>query len=374
MSLIEIPGMIDAHVHLREPGATHKENFLTGTAAALAGGVVAVFDMPNNTPPVTDRQTLEVKKSLAAQSALCDYGFFLGAAAENSSTAAELAPETVGLKVYLGETYGPLRIQNLVALMAHFQNWPPDKPIAVHVEGLLLASVLALAAIYKRRVHICHVSRAEEIALIKMAKERGLPITCEVTPHHLFLSEEDAAHLGPFGYMKPTLGSRKDREALWENLEAIDIVASDHAPHTREEKQGSNPPPGVPGLETTLPLLFTAMLEGRISQERLTELVFKNPATIFGIKPPEARVEIELGPRRIISSSELKTRCGWTPFEGMEVRATVRRVFIRGHKAYEDGEIIARPGFGKPVSRVVEPKNFHGGGEKNESCSGRQKG
>lgn len=350
MPLVEIPGMIDAHVHMREPGATHKENFLTGTAAALAGGVVAIFDMPNNNPPVTDRQTLEVKKGLAAGNALCDYGFFLGAAAENSSTAAELAPETVGLKVYLGETYGPLRIKNLVALMAHFRNWPPYKPIAVHVEGLLLASVLALAAIYKRHVHICHVSRAEEITLIKMAKERGLPITCEVAPHHLFLSEEDAARLGPFGYMRPTLGSKRDCEALWENLETIDIIASDHAPHTREEKQSPNPPPGVPGLETTLPLLFTAMLEGRLSKERVIELVFKNPASIFGIKPPETRVEIELGPRRIISSSELKTRCGWTPFEGVEVRATVRRVFIRGQKVYEDGEVLAQPGFGRPVS------------------------
>jgi len=353
MPVVEIPGMIDAHVHMREPGATYKESFLTGTSAALAGGVIAILDMPNNIPPVTDRQTLEVKKRLAAGSALCDYGFFLGATVENSAIAAELAAETVGLKVYLGETYGPLRIQSLAALMAHFQNWPSDKPIAVHVEGLLLASVLALAAIYRRRVHICHVSRAEEITLIKIAKERGLPITCEVTPHHLFLSEEDETRLGPFGYMKPTLGSRKDREALWENLNVIDIIASDHAPHTKEEKQSSEPPPGVPGLETTLPLLFTAMLEGKISEGRLIELVFKNPASIFGIKPPEALVEIELGPRRIISSSELKTRCGWTPFEGMEVRATVRRVFIRGQKVYEDGDVLARPGFGKPLSQII---------------------
>ncbi|MCS7285686.1 MAG: amidohydrolase family protein [Anaerolineae bacterium] len=341
--------MIDAHVHLREPGASHKETFLTGTAAALAGGVVALLDMPNNIPPITDAQTLEIKKRIAASSALCDYGFYLGATLHNSSTAAELASEVAGLKIYLGETYGSLYLQDLSTLIAHFQSWPSSKPIAVHAEGMLVAAVLALAALYNRRVHICHVSRAEEITLIKAAKERGLPVTCEVTPHHLFLSEEEAATLGPFGYMKPTLGSPKDREALWKNLGIIDIIASDHAPHTLEEKRGPEPPPGVPGLETTIPLLFTAMLEGRIARERLSELIFENPARIFGIKPPEARVEIELGPRRIISSAELKTRCGWTPFEGMEVRATVRRVFIRGQKAYEDGKILVHPGFGRPL-------------------------
>ncbi len=354
MPLLEMPGMIDAHVHLREPGATHKETFLTGTAAALAGGVVALLDMPNNNPPVTDAPTLAAKKRIAAGSALCDYGFYLGATAGNASAAPELAPEVAGLKVYLGATYGPLLLQDLSALLAHFQNWPPDKPIAVHAEGISVAAVLALAAIYRRPVHICHVSRAEEMILIRAAKERGLPVTCEVTPHHLFLSEEDALALGPFGYMKPTLGSRKDLEALWANLDAVDIVASDHAPHTREEKQGPEPPPGVPGLETTLPLLLTAMVEGRISRERLIELTFRNPARIFRVEPPDARVEVEIGPRRAISSAELKTLCGWTPFEGMEVRATIRRVFIRGQKVYEDGQVLVRPGFGKPL-------NFKGG-------------
>ncbi len=349
MPLMEFPGMIDVHVHLREPGATHKENFFTGTAAALAGGVVALLDMPNNDPPVTDAQTLENKKRIASSSALCDYGFYLGATAHNASKISELAPKVAGLKIYLGATYGPLLLQDLGALIAHFKNWPPNKPIAVHAEGISVAAVLTLAIVYGRRVHICHVSRAEEIALIKAAKGKGLPVTCEVTPHHLFLSEEDAATLGPFGYMKPTLGSHRDRRALWENLDVVDVIASDHAPHTKEEKLGPTPPPGVPGLETTLPLLFTAMLEGRISQERLLELTFKNPARIFGIKLPETCVELEIGPRRIISSSELKTRCGWTPFEGMGVRATIRRVFIRGQKVYEDGQVLAWPGFGKPI-------------------------
>jgi len=340
--------MIDVHVHLREPGATHKEDFHTGTAAALAGGVITVLDMPNNSPPVLDGESLDHKKRLAGGKALCDIGFYIGATEGNPVQCTAAAGEAIGLKIYLNQTYGPLRMQNLAALMSHFRSWPPDKPIALHSEGVFMAIAIALSHLYNRHVHICHVSRREEILLIREAKRQGARITCEVTPHHLFLTEADAERLGSFAYMKPTLGSEKDRATLWENLAFVDVIASDHAPHTREEKESPHPPPGVPGLETTLPLLLTAVHEGRLTLERLVELTFYNPSRIFGITPPpDTWVEVDLNARYIISSTELKTKCAWTPFEGMAVWGKVRRVHLRGTKAYEEGNILVKPGFGK---------------------------
>ena len=339
--LLKLPGMIDAHVHLREPGATHKEDFHTGTAAALAGGVITVLDMPNNTPPVVDRESLEYKKRLAMGKALCPVGFYLGATEDNAASCAAIAEEAVGLKIYLNQTYGPLRMRSLLALMSHFRRWPSHKPIALHSEGVFVAVAIALSRLYDRPVHICHVSRKEEILLIREAKKQGAKITCEVTPHHLFLTQADARRLGSFAYMKPPLGSEEDRAALWDNLAFVDIIASDHAPHTREEKESPDPPPGVPGLETTLPLLLTAVSEGRLTLERLVELTFHNPARIFGITPPPGTwVEVDPDARYTISAAELKTKCGWSPFEGMAVRGRVQRVYLAGCKVYEEGELV----------------------------------
>jgi carbamoyl-phosphate synthase/aspartate carbamoyltransferase/dihydroorotase len=346
MALYKLPGLIDVHVHLRDPGGTHKEDFHTGTEAALAGGVTAVLDMPNNSPPTTDGETLQRKAKIASQKAVCDFGLYLGATDDNTAHCAELGRQVAGLKIYLGETYGPLRVSSLASLLSHFQNWPTTKLIAVHAEDLAPACVIALSWIYDRPVHICHVSRKAEIELIRMAKERGAKVTCEVTPHHLFLTEADRRRLGSFAHVKPPLGTKADRVALWANLYAVDLIASDHAPHTASEKRGPAPPPGVPGLETALPLLLTAVAEGRLALERLVELMYINPAQIFGLRPPEAHVEVGLDTEYVLTSSELKTKCGWTPFEGMTVRGRVVRVYLRGVLAYANGQVLVQPGFG----------------------------
>ncbi len=352
MTTLHLPPLVDVHVHLRDPGAIHKEDFTTGTAAALAGGIAAVLDMPNNTPPIADEEGLASKEMVAAQKALCDYGLFLGATGSNAQEASRLGKRAVGLKIYLGQTYGPLYLQDLPALLAHFQGWRGPGPIAIHAEGVLMAAAMALAWAYGRRVHLCHVSRAAEIALIRRAKEKGAPLTCEVTPHHLFLTENDIDRLGPYGKVSPPLGQEKDQAALWENLEAVDVVASDHAPHTREEKEGPEPPPGMPGLETLLPLLLTAVTEGRLTLERLVELTHHNPARIFGLRPPaESGVEIDPQARWTVRGEELWTKCGWSPFEGMSLRGRVRRLTLRGTVAYEEGQILVRPGFGRPLER-----------------------
>jgi dihydroorotase len=347
-----LPGLIDVHVHLREPGGEHKEDMISGTAAALTGGVTMVLDMPNTSPSIVDAAALDLKRQLANQKALCDVGFYVGATGTNALEAAALAGKAVGLKIYLDQTYGPLRMRDLPALLAHFRAWPAGRPIAVHAEGLSAAVAIGLARSFGRRLHLCHVSLAEEIALIRAAKESGAALTCEVTPHHLFLTEADARRLGPYGSMKPALATEADRAALWANLDVVDCIATDHAPHSRAEKEGMDPPPGVPGLETMLPLLLTAVGEGRLTLERLVELTHQAPRRIFGLPAqPDTWVEVDPEARTTISHEGLHTKCGWTPFEGMPVRGRVRRVVLRGQTAFEDGEIRVQPGFG----RVIEP-------------------
>lgn len=352
MSLRKLPGLIDAHVHLRDPGATHKEDFSTGTAAALAGGAVAVLDMPNNTPPTVNERRLSEKAESASEKALCDFGFYLGATEGNAGVGATLRQRVAGLKIYLDQTYGPLKTAGLAALMAHFQSWPTDKPIAVHAEGLAMAGAIALARLHGKRLHICHVGRKAEIELIRKVKESwgASRLTCEVTPHHLFLTQADVVRLGSLAHVKPPLGTEEDRAALWDNLDIVDVIASDHAPHTIAEKEGPEPPPGVPGLETTLPLLLTAVTDGRLSWERLIELTAENPARIFGLKRDEGTyVQIDLDDRYVLNGSSLRTKCRWTPFEGMTVRGRVVRVYLRGTLAYADGQVLVQPGFGRAL-------------------------
>jgi carbamoyl-phosphate synthase/aspartate carbamoyltransferase/dihydroorotase len=354
MATVRLPGMIDAHVHLRAPGEEQKEDLTTGTAAALAGGVTTVLDMPNTKPPIVDAASLGRKRDLAARGALCDIGFYVGASRDNVSGAASLAPEVAGLKVYLDQTHGPLRVRDLATLLAHFRSWPVDRPIAVHAEGLSTAIAIGLATSLARRLHVCHVSLAEEIALIRAAKERGAAVTCEVTPHHLFLTDADARRLGPYGDVRPRLATKTDQSALWENLDSVDCIATDHAPHTRAEKDGDRPPPGLPGLETMLSLLLTAVADGRLGMERLVDLTHAGPARVFGLpEQPDTWVEVDADCRRTIDGNGLHTKCGWTPFEGMAVRGQVRQVVVRGVTAYEDGEIKVSPGFGQ----VIRPRN-----------------
>ncbi|MBN1877246.1 MAG: amidohydrolase family protein [Anaerolineae bacterium] len=334
-----LPGLADVHVHLRVPGGAHKEDFFTGTAAAIAGGFTTVLAMPNTTPPIVTREALHAVQQQAKVEALCDVHFYAGASPGHLDELPILAQNTVGLKLYADQTYGPLRVEKLSTLLACFQRWPRGKPIAMHAEGRTVAVGIGLATAFDQHVHICHVSRKDEISLIAAAKARGLPITCEVTPHHLFLTEADAARLGPLGDMHPRLATQADVDALWAHIHTtIDCIATDHAPHTLAEKNGSDAPPGVPGLETALPLLLTAVAEGRLSQEQLIALLAYNPRRIFGLpEQPETWIEVDTQTPYILSNAELHTKCGWSPFSGMKVRGKVRCVYFRGHLLFQDG-------------------------------------
>ncbi|MBI2028760.1 MAG: amidohydrolase family protein [Candidatus Levybacteria bacterium] len=357
MSLITLLGLIDPHVHLRDPRQTHKEDFYTGTCAALAGGFTTILDMPNNKTPITTFRVLNEKIKIAKEKIVCDVGFYFGSLGDNLDEFEKVKNKVLGLKLYLNETTGNLLIDKM-ELEKIFLAWSQSmslhsnilstKPILIHAEEKMLNVVIDLVKKLGNKIHVCHISTVSDLTQIIKAKEEGLPITCGVTPHHLFLTENDVKTLGPFGKMKPGLKSKKDQDFLWKNLKYIDVIESDHAPHTVNEKRGEGTTYGVPGLETTLPLLLTAVSEKRIEIDDIMRLCHKNTAKIFGIKSdPQTKIEINLHTSYFILHTSLFTKCGWSPFEGWKVKGKIERVFIRGEKVFEDGKVLVKPGFGK---------------------------
>ncbi len=346
---MKLPGLIDPHVHMREPGANHKEDWDSGTASALAGGYTMLLAMPNTNPPIIDAASLDAVEAIASHKARCDYAHYLGAGPDNASILADLAPNAAGLKMYLDQTYGPLRLDDLTVWMSHFAHWPKEYPIVAHSEGRTMAAVILMAAIFDRPVHIAHVSLRQEILVIRAAKARGLKVTCEVTPHHLFLSQEDIPAIGAGrSEVRPDLAAREDVQALWENLDVVDCIATDHAPHTLAEKDGEKAPPGFPGLETALPLMLDAVHQGRLDMDDLVARMFTNPKRIFSLpEQPETWIEVDLDTPWQIKAKDLHSRCAWTPFEGRQVYGRVRRVVLRGAEAYREGEVLAQPGYGR---------------------------
>lgn len=360
--MIRLPGLIDPHVHLREPGATHKEDYDTGTASALAGGVTMVLAMPNTKPPIFDEATLSGVLATAKTKARCDYAQYLGAGPDNAAEAAQLAPQAAALKMYLDSTFGQLRLDDMTLWLEHFRLWPGQTPIVTHSESRSMAAAIWMAQMFDKPIHIAHISLREEILLIKEAKQRGIKVTCEVCPHHLFLAD-GGIPLAPAGCdccsgglpggraeVRPRLATKADVDALWENMDYIDCFATDHAPHTLSEKDGENPPPGFPGLETLLPLLLTAVSEGRLTMDQIIQKSVINPRKIFKLpEQAETWVEVDENAKYEIRASEMHSRCGWTPFEGWQVKGRVTRVVLRGQEAYRDGQILAEPGFGRNV-------------------------
>lgn len=345
MNLVKLPGLIDPHVHLRDPGQTEKEDFYTGTIAALAGGFTTVIDMPNNRTPITTYERLEEKRKIAKDKVVCDLGFYFGSLGDNLDEFPKVEKLVKGLKLYLNETTGNFIIEK-GRVEKIFKAWN-EGPILLHAEDDAVEFIINLVAKTRKRAHFCHISTKKDLEQIIAAKEQKLPITCGVTPHHLFLNEHDGKTLGPFGKMKPYLKPQKDVDFLWKNLSYIDVVESDHAPHTLEEKEGENPPFGVPGLETTLPLLLTAVSENRLSLDEVIRLCSTNPSKIFNIST-DSQTYIEVNPntKYEIKNTNLHTKCGWSPFDGWKVQGRVERVVLRGKKVFENGEILAKPGSG----------------------------
>jgi dihydroorotase len=375
--------VIDTQVHFREPGLTHKEDFATGTAGAVLGGVTGVFEMPNTQPNTLSASDLADKLQRAKGRAWCDMAFFIGAAEENAAALGELErlPGCCGVKIFMGSSTGSLLVgddEGLEAVLRHVR-----RRVAVHAEDearlrerLPLAKegadvarhplwrdevtalraterLLALARRLGRRVHVLHVSTAEEMDLLATAKDIA---TVEATPQHLTLAAPDCyRELGTFAQMNPPIRDERHRQALWRAVSAgiVDCIGSDHAPHTREEKARPYPtsPSGMPGVQTLLPLLLDHVAAGRLTLERLVDLTSAGPARIYNISG-KGRIAVgydadvtlvDLKARRIIRRDWMATRSGWTPFEGREVQGWPKATIIRGRVVMREDELQGAP-------------------------------
>jgi len=368
--LLILPGGVDLHVHLREPGLTEKEDFASGTRSAALGGVTAVADMPNTRPPVTTREALRSKAARVRGRAAVDYGLY---GAPQSEEAVSDLREAVAFKVYMAETTGGLQIDGETLRGVLAAAAPRRKLVVAHAEDASLftkdapatlaghsrmrpkeAEVEAIHTLAKVRgdgpLHVAHVTCVEALDAIPEG------VTTEVTPHHLFL--DSSRPLKAFGKVNPPLRSPEDRVALWDAFAGgrIDIVATDHAPHTREEKEEpfEEAPSGLPGVATSLPLLLRQVRAGALSLERFVQATATRPAEILGV--PKGRIEvgrdadlIVVDARHVVKVTPRRVRykCGWTPFEGMEA-VFPRTVYLRGERIVEDGEAIAE-GLGRPL-------------------------
>lgn len=342
MALTRFPGLIDVHVHLREPGATQKEDFSTGSRAAVKGGFTFLVDMPNNPLPTISPERLQEKIALADQKAVCDIGFHYGTNGHNLDTFSRVwdNPRVFGLKVYCNHTTGDLLIEDKKLLEDIWKAWESPKPILLHAEGAQLAFAIDLAKKYKRRIHECHISLAKELELVRQAKQEGVQISAGVCPHHLFLTREDEKRLGAKGTMRPPLATHDDQAALWDGMRngIIDLVETDHAPHLLAEKEAGTAKFGVPGLETALGLLAKGVQEKKIAEQDITRLLYSNPQRIFNIPiQQDTFIEVDFEKTYTVGKDGYETKCGWSPFEGWELPGLLRRVVVRGETLYADG-------------------------------------
>ena len=355
--LLRIPAPFDPHVHLRDLDWSHKGTVASETAAALAGGYTALLDMPNTPPATTNPDALNRKRVRFLESACCDWGLWFGAAQPGNQEHFDgVQHQVCGLKIYNNETTGDLLIEGQAMRDRIIAAWPAGSPIAVHAEEDTVGDILHLVRRHRKHVHFCHISSAYELKLLAAARGEGLPISIGVCPHHLFLTRDDLVALGPLGHMKPELKTAADRDALRQALASglVDVVESDHAPHTLAEKYGKEPAHGVPGLETTLPLLGQAVHEGWLETEKLVELVSTAPRRLFGYPlPPASWTELDLGESQVIEGSNLRSHCGWSPFSGMRVQGVVRQVTLRGRKVFDGEQVHAAPGSGLPLTRSL---------------------
>ncbi|NMG08397.1 dihydroorotase [Brasilonema sp. UFV-L1] len=372
-----LPGVIDPQVHFREPGLEHKEDLFTASCACAKGGVTSFLEMPNTRPLTTTQQALDDKLQRASQKCLVNYGFFIGATADNLPDLL-LAKPTCGIKIFMGSMHGQLLVDQDAALEAIFSKG--ERLIAVHAEdqarinerrkefagihdvavhsqiqdnqAALLATqqALGLSKKYQRRLHILHMSTAEEADLLRQDKPSW--VTAEVTPQHLLLNTSAYEKIGTLAQMNPPLRSPHDNEVLWQALRdgVIDFIATDHAPHTLEEKaqEYPNSPSGMPGVETSLPLMLTAAMQGQCTVAQVTEWMSRAVAKAYGIPNKGAiapgydadLVLVDLNTYRPVLREELLTKCGWSPFEGWNLTGWPVLTIVGGQVVYEKGKVL----------------------------------
>ena len=382
-----LPGVIDTQVHFREPGLEHKEDLATGSVAAVMGGVTAVFEMPNTKPNTDSAAAIEDKLTRAKGRMWCDHAFYVGATNHNARDLAELErlPGTAGVKIFMGASTGDLLVSEdarLAEVLAsghrrvaiHAEDEarmnaraderlagdPASHPVWRDDESAMLATrrILALARAARRRVHVLHVTTPAELELLSQHKDIA---SCEVTPQHLTLAGEDAyPRLGTLAQMNPPIRSGAHRDGLWHwlNQGVPDVIGSDHAPHTLEEKAKPYPasPSGMPGVQTLLPLLLDHAAAGRLTLRRVIDLTSAGAQRIFGIEG-KGRIAagydadftvVDLKKRWTIDEQWLASRCGWSPFTGMTLTGKAIGTIIRGGVAMWEDALGEAPA-GAPV-------------------------
>lgn len=381
-----LPGVIDTQVHFREPGATHKEDLETGTRSAVLGGVTAVFEMPNTRPLTTGAAELSDKLARAKGRAHCDVAFWVGGTHDNIKDIPELErlPGAAGIKVFMGSSTGSLLVaddEGIAAILSQTRRraafhsedeyrLEERKPLRVpgdptshpiwRDETVALRSTERLLRIAREKralVHVLHISTAEEIDLLAAHKDIA---SVEVTPHHLTLDSEAYVRLGALAQMNPPVRDARHREGLWRGVAqgVVDVLGSDHAPHTLEEKAKPYPesPSGMTGVQTLVPLLLDHVNAGRLTLQRFVDLTSAGPARLFGLAG-KGRVAVgydadltivDLSRRETIRNSWIASRCGWTPYDGVEVTGWPVGTFVRGVRVMWEGEVLA-PGTGEAV-------------------------
>lgn len=382
-----LPGVIDTQVHFREPGNEHKEDLESGSRAAVLGGVTAVFEMPNTSPPTTSRMAMEDKLSRARNRMHCDYAFYVGATPQNVGALSELEsmPGVCGVKAFLGSSTGTLLLSEEEAIFAALKGGrrrmavhsedearlkernsfaktgdPRTHPVWRDAETARLSTerVLRLARAAGRKLHVLHVTTADELPLLADARDFA---TVETTPQHLTLAAPECyERLGTYAQMNPPIREAHHREALWKAVSEglVDVIGSDHAPHTREEKNKTYPntPSGMPGVQTLAPILLDHVNAGRLSLERFVDLTSAGAARIFGIAG-KGRIAkgfdadftiVDLKKKRKIENSWIASKCGWTPFDGMETTGWPVATIIRGKAVMRD-HALTQASQGQPL-------------------------
>ncbi|HVN02636.1 MAG TPA: dihydroorotase [Caulobacteraceae bacterium] len=385
--LTVLPGVIDTQVHFREPGMDWKEDLESGSRAAVMGGVTGVFEMPNTDPPTSSREALEDKLARARGRMHCEHAFYAGATHENAAHLAEIeaTPGCCGVKTFMGASTGSLLVADDAGVeavlrsvrrraafhsedearlverrkLAREGDWTSHEEVR-DAEAALLSTkrLIAIAERLGKRVHVLHTTTADEIEFLSQHKDVA---TCEVTPQHLTLVAPEAyERLKGLAQMNPPIRGAAHRAGLWQGIAngVVDVIGSDHAPHTLEEKARPYPasPSGMPGVQTVVAVMLTHVAEGRLTLERFIDLTSAGAQRIFGIAGKgrlavgwDADLTIvDLKARRIIRHADMATRVGWTPFDGLEARGWPMATIVRGRVVMRDGELTA-PGLGLPM-------------------------
>lgn len=343
-----LPGVIDPHTHMRDPGFCQKEDASSGSRAAVRGGVTCFLDMPNTNPATTTMAGLEEKKKAYEGNSYADYAFYFGGTKFDNHEEVEKAKEkTVATKIFLNVSTGDLLVEEEKTLEHIFQ---ASKRVAVHAEEEMVEKAIRLARNTRNPLYLCHISLASELEYIKEAKELGMEVYAEVTPHHLFLNRKDreaTEEKEKLFRTKPELKSKEDNEALWQALQygLLDTVGTDHAPHLLAEKNEKTTF-GMPSIEHSLEMMWKGVQEGKLSLSRLQEVMSENPATIFGI---QGKGKIAIGydadfviidaqDQSEISEEEIVSKSGWSPYVKQKRGCKVLTTVLRGNIVYHEGK------------------------------------